>query len=239
MLIPSHRHTVKDLELWRDYEATDLLHAETIESKVNRSLDAIQAFTGQSCYGSVSWGKDSVVMSHLIYRSAPNVPLWFVRPVNRQRTPERDLVRDAFLDRFPVIYDEIDVPYSKQATDQECENLFFAAFRSIGPRHITGIRADESTGRKIRMFRHGLESPNTLAPLGWWTAADVFAYLAKHNLPVNPAYAMLGGGRWDRSQLRVDDLGGNRGRGIGREEWEREYYGDVLRRLEHQVKNKA
>lgn len=232
MLIPSHRHTAKDLELWREYEAADLRHAETNSAKVDRSLAAIDLFASRPCYGSVSWGKDSVVMSHLIYRAAPHVQLWFVRPVNRQRTPERDLVRDYFLDRFPVNYDEIDIPYSKEATDQECEKLFFSAFRSIGERHITGIRADESTGRKIRMLRHGLESPNTLAPLGWWTAADVFAYLAKNGLPVHPTYAMLGGGRWDRSQLRVDDLGGSRGRGIGREEWEREYYGDVLRRLE-------
>ncbi|TXH99574.1 MAG: hypothetical protein E6Q76_19695 [Rhizobium sp.] len=63
-------------------------------------------------------------------------------------------------------------------------------------------------------------------------AADVFAYLAFHGLPVHPNYAMLGAGRWPREYLRTAPLGGKRGDQFGRAEWEREYYGDVLRRLE-------
>jgi len=53
-----------------------------------------------------------------------------------------------------------------------------------------------------------------------------------YNLPVHPAYAMTAGGRWDRKHIRVASLGGQRGAQYGRREWEREYYGDVLRRLE-------
>ena len=62
-------------------------------------------------------------------------------------------------------------------------------------------------------------------------ALETFGYLAAHDLPVHPAYAMLGGGRWERDRIRVASLGGRRGDGIGRAEWEREYYSDVLNRL--------
>ena len=41
----------------------------------------------------------------------------------------------------------------------------------------------------------------------------------------------LPGGRFPRDRIRVASLSGRRGDGMGRAEWEREYYGDVLRRL--------
>jgi phosphoadenosine phosphosulfate reductase len=153
--------------------------------------------------------------------------------------PESPRVRDAFLSRFPGDYRESLADYSAispalgtDATEKAKDRIFFAAFAAFGSRHVSGIRADESRGRRKRMERWGLASVNALAPLGWWTAADVFGYLAVHDLPVHPSYAMLGGGRWRRDHLRVDELAGDRGAGIGRAEWEREYYGDVLRRLE-------
>lgn len=84
----------------------------------------------------------------------------------------------------------------------------------------------------MRCARWGISTERTCAPLAWWTAADVFAYLATHDLPVHPAYAMLGGGRWRRERLRVAEIGDTHGKGGGRLEWETEYYGDALRRLQ-------
>lgn len=98
-------------------------------------------------------------------------------------------------------------------------------------RRILGVRADESHVRRMKMRRWGLATTNSCTPLGWWTCADVFGFLAVRNLPVSPVYAMLGGGRWPREQLRTDALLGERGDGAGRLEWEQEYYGDILRRL--------
>lgn len=78
---------------------------------------------------------------------------------------------------------------------------------------------------------HGVATEKVCRPIIDWTTNDVFAALRMLDLPVHPAYAMSGGGRWSRDRLRVDCIGGERGRGIGRAEWEQEYYGDVLRRL--------
>lgn len=67
-------------------------------------------------------------------------------------------------------------------------------------------------------------------PILHWPTWAVFAYLYDHDLPVHPSYAMTMGGRLDRERLRVDGLGGYRGRDMGRAEWERTYYGDIMSR---------
>ena len=107
--------------------------------------------------------------------------------------------------------------------------------RTIGGRHLSAIRAEESAGRRARMRRWGLTSPNACAPIGNWRSADVFGYLAIHDLPIHPNYAMTAGGRWQREHLRVDELAGERGDQFGRAAWETEYYGDVLRRRQVQA----
>ena len=76
----------------------------------------------------------------------------------------------------------------------------------------------------------GSQQKKTLAPLSLWKSDDVFAYIEQHGLPLHPVYGMLGGGRYDRKHLRVDCIGGIEGNGIGRLEWEKEYYPDVLRK---------
>ena len=82
-------------------------------------------------------------------------------------------------------------------------------------------------------WRHS--SPNTCAPISAWSAEDVYAYAAKYDLPLHPNYAMTGSGRYDRNWLRVASLGGKRGTGMGRAEWEREYYADRINRLEREA----
>ena len=99
-------------------------------------------------------------------------------------------------------------------------------------RYICGVRADESGVRKLSCRRLGKTTGVSCRPLAWWSAHDVYSYAAIRRVPLHPTYGMLGGGRWQRERLRVSFLGLTHGRGIGREQWEREYYGDCLRRIE-------
>lgn len=240
MLIPSPRHTPADLVLWAELEAADRLRGARLVRdgrKVARSLAAIREFVaGGAAYASCSFGKDSMTLAHLVRLAAPGVPLVHLRAVPHGN-PENAAVRDAFLAAWPGPYEERAVDYrdipaglGPDGVEREKDRRFFAAFP--GGRYLSGIRADESRGRKARVRRWGLASHSACAPLGWWTAADVFGHLAHHGLPVHPSYAMLGGGRWPREHLRVDELGGARGDGFGRREWEKMYFGDALRRLE-------
>lgn len=245
MLISSDRHTAKDLLLWSELESADHAHAASRghASRNNEARDAIISFVAQGpCYAGTSWGKDSVVVAYLLWRYAPDVPLMHLRPTNHN--PDCDAVRDAYFDRYPgQKYVEVSVDYSgvdrtqpDSVVDRETDRCWYKAIREFGDayghRHILGLRGEESAGRRLRMAKWGLNSPNGCAPIGNWSTADVFAALASRLLPVHPAYAMLGSGRWQRDRLRVAELGDTHGKGSGRREWEAEYYGDVLRRLE-------
>jgi len=245
MLILSDKHTAKDIELWQDHEFADQIHASSqrMRRMIDQASEAIQSFTAdRACYAGVSWGKDSVVLAHLLWETAPHVPLMHLRPTNHN--PDCDSVRDVYFTRFPgQPYDELQVDYSEinplstreewdKATDSEWYRVIRKYSKAFGGRHILGIRSDESTGRRIRFCRWGLNSPNGSAPIGRWNTQDVFSYLAGYGLPVHPAYAMLGGGRWQRDRLRVAEIGDSHGTGGGRAEWETEYYGDTLRKLQ-------
>lgn len=246
MLIQSDRHTEQDLELWRAHHEADLQHAKSrrFRHKVAESINAIFEFSaGGNFYCGTSWGKDSVVVLHLLMCCRPQTVVMHLRPTNHN--PDCDQVRDEFMkqtwvrhyDEIPVSYEGIDrCSLPQQELDRLTDQRWYAAIhdyeRKVSKRHMLGIRADESGGRRIRTLRWGLNSPNGSAPIARWSTQDVFAYLAEHDLPVHPAYAMLGGGRWPRERLRVAEIGDSHGAGGGRREWEQEYYGDSLRRFE-------
>jgi 3'-phosphoadenosine 5'-phosphosulfate sulfotransferase (PAPS reductase)/FAD synthetase len=111
------------------------------------------------------------------------------------------------------------------------ERGFAEAARRFGERYISGVRGEESGARKLRMMTHGTATERTCAPIGWWSAEDVFAYLHANGLPVHPAYAYSLDGLLDRARLRVAALGGERGTGWGRRQWEERYYSDALHKI--------
>lgn len=238
MLLTSHRHTRDDLEWWRIAEAADHEHGLAMlrTDQLQRAVDEMDAFAAAgACYAAVSWGKDSVVIAHLSTCMRRPVPVVNIVQQGPQHDPEVFQVRDAFLADHKIDYREIVVAAddSAQTDSQRASSLVTGikiAQRQFGTtRYIGGVRAAESGTRKIRA-RVGYSG--TCQPLSWWSDQDVFGYLKIFDLPVHPAYAMVGGGRYSRGRIRVSIIAGAKGRQFGRDEWEREYYGDVLRRME-------
>lgn len=236
MLISSPRHSAADLRRWAELERQDAAVARTARhaALVHGALVALRDFARAGPrYASVSWGKDSVVLAHLAWRlrrDGLQIPLvWF--PAGALENPDNVRVRDAFLERFPGEYREVDagpsVPDGEQFDVEGHDGAqaeFEAAAAKLGWRYASGVRAEESAARARRMRRYGLSTERTCAPLGWWRTEHVFAYLFAHGLPVHPAYACLLDGQLDRSEVRVATIGGRRGIGRGRREWERRYY---------------
>jgi phosphoadenosine phosphosulfate reductase len=227
--------------LWEELEAADAAHLlNTV--RLSRSLSAIREFAQRGrCYCAVSWGKDSIVVAYLCRLVDPKIPLHHLRPSNHN--PDCDAVRDAYFKAFPgQIYFETVIDYGKihaanlpdHEHDIQTNALWWSAIRDaserIGKFRILGIRAAESAGRNIRCQIWNESSPNACAPIAWWTTQDVFAFLCQHDLPVHPAYACLGAGRWDREYLRVSEIGDSRGRAMGRDSWEMEYYPEQIRK---------
>lgn len=240
MLIASPRHTPEDLRVWTSVSRVDRAWGLRLDRKIDRAVEALRAFAAAGpCYAGVSWGKDSVTLAHLVASQGLSVPLVWLRwePMSN---PDCKLVRDAFLSAWRVEYHEIVARYEWRerwvnVDDEHDRDGFRPARDRFGPRHVSGIRAEESRGRAIRCAVWGESSPNTCAPLARWTALDVFGYLARYELPIHPAYAMTMGGALDRLHLRVDCLGGDTGTGHGRREWEWTYYRDEMMALGESV----
>lgn len=241
MLIDSPRLHARDRSRWAECEREDALHARSaafvrhVKRATVALLDFLNADEGGYC--GVSWGKDSVVVADLVQRCAATLPLVWIR-IDPIENPDCESVRDAFLRMWPSArYEEIQivappkpggVGWNWRGT---LERGFAEAVRRYGDRHVSGVRGEESATRKLRMKLHGESTEKTCAPIGWWSGADVFAYLHAHGLPVHPAYAMSQGGVWERERLRVASLGGKRGAGMGRRAWEWHYYREELRAL--------
>lgn len=246
MLIASERHSADDLQRWAIAERCDALHAQS--SRYRRALlraeSALAAFAANDCgYVGVSWGKDSTALADLAQRICPQATLVYVR-CEPLANPDCDLVRDAFLRAWPAArYEEIESPclsgelaldgagHVMQLGRSGPWGRGLAALRRLSHRHVTGVRAEESRGRRIRCRTHGEIAGGGCAPLAWWTAADVFAHLYARGLPVHPAYACVMGGAFDRERLRVDMIGCEIGQHQGRGAWEEHYYPDALREI--------
>ena len=235
MLIASKRHSQPDLLVWGKLERFDAILSGSValQSRIDRAVVDLLKFVDRvrgKGYIGVSWGKDSVVAAHLALKAGVVMPLVWIR-VEPIKNPDCVLVRDAFLADHPCIYEEIEVWCSHDdqgwhATGTLEAGLGMAA-KKYGANHISGVRMEESNIRKLRGLRWGTTTAHTCAPLSRWTGQDIFAYLYKFGLPVHPAYACSFGGMIDRIRLRVSSLGGERGSGHGRRDWEQRYYGEL------------
>lgn len=225
MLIPSHRHRPEDLELWSDLEQADLIRPVS-QRLIDSAIQSIQEFSRNHCCITTSWGKDSVTVLHLARLAGVSLPIVYVRFTD-QHNPDCDAVRDAWL-RPEDDYHEIGLTRKEAGSGRHWARIR----REVSPRRITGIRADESPSRELSRLTHGVATDYVCRPILYWRNEDVFAFAAQQRLPLHPAYAMNGGGRWERRHLRTHSIGGKTATGAGRREWEQEYYGDVLRRLD-------
>lgn len=229
-IIASPRHKPGDMETWRTLAQEDLIwgNGPNVQAKAEEAalLMHMWASERQGITG-VSWGKDSLVVAHMsaLYLDWPLV--WVKEdPIYN---PDCLRVRDAFLALFPAVhYDEITVSLPPNdiggyhATGHFERGLKMAADR-YGPCHISGVRGEESGIRKRMVRRTGGINRFALAPLAQWSMRDVFGYIAYHDLPLHPAYAMSFGGAWPRDRIRISGLTLRLGMG-GKQEWEQGYY---------------
>lgn len=217
--------------MWAERERMDRLYVERcrplLDAMAMRATHEIEKFVAAGpCYVGTSWGKDSMVIAHLARNTG--LPFVWVR-VEPGDNPDSVLVRDAFLARFPVRYHEVVAARGDGDDVRDAHQLGWKlAADAVGTdRHVIGVRAQESSTRRMSIGARGLSTLRSCRPIGHWQAEHVFAYLLLHDLPVHPAYACSMGGVIARKDLRVAAIGGDRGTRFGRAEWERRYYPDV------------
>lgn len=233
MLVDSPRLSDADRQAWGRWAALDARMAVAMRPRLERLADTARQVildfaAAGPCYASISWGKDSLVLAHLVATSdvAGSVPLGYAtseQVPGRIANPDSARVRDLFLAAYPgVSYVEYPGGLGRLSEHMGTSRV------------INGVRGAESGIRKRVMRWYGtMTSPDaaTCRPIGHWSHAELWAYLHLHDLPVHPAYAMTYGGVLDRSRVRVHSFGGEDGAVEGRIEWEDHYYGDLTDRL--------
>ncbi len=183
-----------------------------------------------------SFGTDSAALIHLALQVDPAIN---VRTVDTGLLfPETYQFLEALRQRFQlhltVVKSRLDVPaFLKEHEGQQPGHPDFCcspykveamerALRGVRC-WITGLRRDEAPTRAATPVVQVLETGVTkVAPLATWTAKQVHAYMAEHNLPYHPLWAQgyTSIGCWPCTQRPVDPNDPRSGRWAGQDKTE-------------------
>lgn len=164
-------------------------------AKVDQALSVIeQALAIAPAYVACSWGKDSLVVAHLVWSASPAVLLFHDGSEDEDEQDNYTEVRESFLSQFPMPYKGIVRGYNAGDGGGLYEQL------PTEPMVFLGLRAEENSRRRMALSRHGLihqyksDSPVRprghwrCCPIAWWSWRDVWAYIMAHDLPYLNAY---------------------------------------------------
>lgn len=170
--------------------------------KVDRSLglirEAYEQF-GERLVVANSLGKDSCVVWHLAKRVSANIRGFII--TTRFKPPETKQFMRETVERYPelqVFWSEVEIPDRLYETDPDrcCELLKVEPTRrAIAEMNVacwvTGLRCTE--GRTRTDFQEVEERDPGLIklnPILIWHEREIWQYLALHQVPVNPLYAL-------------------------------------------------
>lgn len=169
-------------------------------------------------YVAFSGGKDSLAVLDLVRQVEPDVPVAFFD--SGLEFPEtytyiHQIAEQWQLDLhlFPSVPPLLDVLVDSGMWDHAAQpnpdtpdlhqilitEPACAAHQLLGPGELWGVRADESAGRRALYTRNGrrdgiiTRNDGTIAygPIWDWSTREVWTYLARRHLPVNPIYDKL------------------------------------------------
>jgi len=220
------------------------LHAKTptYQRRARRLISSLQMIDPAVSYVSFSAGKDSAVLAHAAHSVHPGIPICCVDSGVPYRWTEEE--REGWLQYASENgWNLIIFPWNKwggnlrRAADEKshqksAHRSMFAGLqswaRTEGRTHyLTGMRADESKGRRVRLSTHGeiyLQANGFTrhCPLGLWSTQDIWAYTITQGLPWLTIYDHLG-------PSARNGLIGRSGIQHGRMVWLRKYYPEAYR----------
>ncbi|MCK9327750.1 MAG: hypothetical protein M0P69_19805 [Bacteroidales bacterium] len=164
------------------------------KAKVRKALtDLAHAFRAGPSYLALSWGKQSIILAHMIWTMDTEVKCVF------RKNPLSDLinnfneVKDSFLSRWKINYEELEGD-----TDLKGNGLKYMQENGLTV-VIMGLAADESNGRRItlaaadkfNLYRYSNGFMRS-CPLRHWKIMDIAAYTAAYDLPALDTYKKFG-----------------------------------------------
>ncbi|MEM4592300.1 MAG: phosphoadenosine phosphosulfate reductase family protein [Sulfolobales archaeon] len=166
-----------------------------VEEKAEEAAEFASKYIENSIV-SVSGGKDSMVMLHIIYnRVSKDITVfhWDHGPYLMPREVESEILENirAVAPTANLIIKKYEYGLREEARweYEKWYKAFFSTLQSLGVKHhLLGIRADESSrrGLKGRLVDKGkwIEA----YPVYFFTWRDVWAYIFKHGVPVPSVY---------------------------------------------------
>jgi 3'-phosphoadenosine 5'-phosphosulfate sulfotransferase (PAPS reductase)/FAD synthetase len=180
------------------------LYKNRVES-ANTAIAAMQELAANS-YLSLSFGKQSLVLAHLLFQVCPSVPCYFLASDESWILHNYAQVIQEFCGRFPINLtivnsshvwsNDFDWEESRASGDKDLQKM-------TGNQEFEGwywgLTAEESKARAITLSsnqRPGIYEYKSgkfrCCPLWNWGLADLAAYIATHNLPMLEIYHRLG-----------------------------------------------
>ena len=165
------------------------------KKKVAKALEDIKQMLMlcKSPYVSLSWGKQSSTLMHMVYSLDSSVPALFFRGPDTNIIADFDKVMKQFQAKWPIIYFEIEreFSYKERARQWEAETGKDGVFM--------GFARHESKARKYTLAK--ADANNIFVykskflrscPLRFWSDMDIAAYVATHEIPMLSTYHRLG-----------------------------------------------
>lgn len=199
-------------EYWREYYST---HASlnSYKKRVDKAMEVICDFleTGIKSYCSISGGKDSTAMMHLVWRVEPQTV--FVSEKDDLDFPEEkeymELLKNQYRLNLTILNPKVnlwevlqnhdfteDIHSAETAFSKEHFYGLLKDFKEANGYEgvFLGLRAKESKGRLHNYIKNGFIYHNkswnqfVCQPLAQWTDTDVMAYLFSNNIPILDVY---------------------------------------------------
>jgi len=203
--------------------------------KESKSIELIKDFLNKNdnVMLSISFGKDSMTLLHLLYKYKLLNKIKVVMFNNSGfEANETLLLRDYVLSFYGITnYKEtfvdnfIDFINRNDIINQQTKKSFIDFTYNVLeiPRWklmddygingtIIGLRKQESKGRKINFILRGFsyynkrELSNILQPIANWTTEEIFRYAYSENIPIHPVYNRSKGKGFDFMRERVNTL---------------------------------
>ena len=165
--------------------------------KVDKARDDIRSFirrTVGQCYNSLSWGKQSIVLAHMIFSVDQSIKNVFWGGEYMELISDFAATRDKFLSKWPldyIGYDAGDTELKENGVKFLIDHDMFGVFM--------GLAKCESKARKRTLeaanFRNVFSYANRkmrCCPLADWSDMDIAAYISVHNIPLLSTYRKYG-----------------------------------------------
>jgi len=164
-------------------------------AKYSKAIRDIRLMLAQSpeSYVTLSWGKQSIILAHMVFSVRPSVPCVHWSNPNAELFADFAATRDKFIERWSLNY----IEFPDGDTDLKGNGKRYMQQNGMTGVFM-GLAAEESKGRQYTLkgghetLRQYKDRTWRCCPLAAWETHDLAAYIASYDLPLLSPYRRYG-----------------------------------------------